>query len=114
MVLMKSPDRNPFIFGFSVLVVCALAVVYAFFANSVYRDAHVRQHQEIQLQQSDVAPPPQCVKVHSQDTGSTGSLGTGVTSPTQWLDRPGLSRLIGRMMRGLSPASAAKPCIMPW
>jgi S1-C subfamily serine protease len=30
-----------------------------------------------QLQQSDVAPPPQCVKVHSDDTGSTGSLGTG-------------------------------------
>ena len=38
--------------------------------------------------------------------------GTGVTSPTQWLDSWGLSMLIGRMMRLRRPATAAYRCII--
>ncbi len=47
-------------------------------------------------------------------SGRAMPLGTGVTSPTQWLDRRGDSRLIGRMMRLRSPATDANSCIIDW
>ena len=40
-------------------------------------------------------------------SGRAMVAGTGVTRPTQWLDSPGESTLIGRMMRRGSPAARA-------
>ena len=40
--------------------------------------------------------------------------GTGVTTFTQWLDRLGVSRLMGRMTRGRRPATAAYRVIISW
>ena len=39
--------------------------------------------------------------------GRASRRGTGVTRPTQWLDSPGESRLMGRMSRFGKPATAA-------
>jgi hypothetical protein len=38
--------------------------------------------------------------------------GTGVMTPTQWLDSPGLKKGTGMIRRLGSPATAAKRCIM--
>jgi len=40
-------------------------------------------------------------------SGRAMDAGTGVTSPTQWLDRPGVSTGTGSTSRRLSPATAA-------
>jgi hypothetical protein len=45
-------------------------------------------------------------------SGRAIDAGTGVTTPTQWLDSPGLSTGTGRIRRLGSPATAAKRCII--
>ncbi len=55
----------------------------------------------------------QTASLRSDSTsGRATPAGTGVTRPTQWLDRLGVSSGTGMMSRGGSPATAAYPCII--
>ena len=45
-------------------------------------------------------------------SGRSSAAGTGVMSPTQWLDRDGVSSGTGRIRRRGTPATRAYRCII--